>query len=420
MMGIEIRKLAAEPVDASSVRVYRVVFGGLMVLAVARFFVHGWIDSYFYEPTHFFHYYGFSWVKAWAYPGMYVHFALMGTSAIAFMLGYRPRLAISGFGVLFAYQHLIDKTNYLNHYYLVVCLCVLMAALPLWRGATIPRWALWALRGQVAVVYLFGGIAKLNPDWLVHAQPMRIWLAANTDFPVIGWLFEHAWVAHGFSISGAVFDLGVVPALLHRRTRPYAYVAVVGFHLVTMKLFMLGMFPWIMMASSLLFLPPDWPRQWLGRSTLAHKRDAHVTAPRWLAVWFALQLLIPLRHVLYPGAVTWTEEGYRFSWNVMRMEKTGSVDAIVTEPSTGRRWVVNPTDYYTRYQTKMMSTQPDMILELAHVVAADFRARGIRDPEVRIDAMAALNGRRRARLIDPTVDLARESDGLLPRPWILR
>ena len=139
-----------------------------------------------------------------------------------------------------------------------------------------------------------------------------------------------------------------------------------------------------------------------------------------LGAYFAFHVAMPLRHLLYPGDVLWTEEGFRLSWRVMLMEKTGAVSAHVLEPSTGKRWVVSPGEYFTRYQTKMMSTQPDMILHFAHLAAADFRARGVRDPEVRIDAVVSLNGRRRARLVDPTVDLARETDGLLPRRWILQ
>jgi hypothetical protein len=139
-----------------------------------------------------------------------------------------------------------------------------------------------------------------------------------------------------------------------------------------------------------------------------------------LACYFAFHVAMPLRHHLYPGNVCWTEEGFRFAWHVMVMEKNGSLELHVTEPSTGRRWEVMPSEYLTRYQTKMAATQPDMILQLAHIVAADFRSRGVRDPEVRVDAFVSLNGRRRARLIDPTVDLARETDGLSPRSWILR
>lgn len=447
-----LRAALLAPVDASSAAAFRVAFGLLMFAAVVRYFAHGWIAEYYVEPTHFFSYLGFEWVRPWPGVGMYVHFAVMGVLALSIAAGLYYRASVVGFGVLFAYAHLIDKTNYLNHYYLVICLCFVMALLPLHRrasldarrrpelgGATVPAWVVWALRAQVGAVYVFGGLAKLRPDWILDAQPMQIWLGASTDFPVIGGLFDEPWVAYAFSWAGALFDLSIVPLLLWRRSRPVAYVLVAVFHLTTMRLFQLGMFPWIMMASSLVFLPPDWPRQVAARwrrwrrgsagageiaadAAPAAPARARARAPRVvlavLAIHFALQLALPLRHLLYPGDVLWTEEGFRFAWHVMLMEKTGSVDARVTEPSTGRRWVVPPTAYLTRYQARMMSTQPDMILQFAHMVADDFRARGVRDPEVRIDAVASLNGRRRARLIDPTVDLARETDGLAPRPWI--
>jgi hypothetical protein len=294
----------------------------------------------------------------------------------------------------------------------------------------------WALRAQIGLVYVFGGIAKLKADWLFDAQPMQIWLSAHTDIPLLGPLLGERWMAYAMSWAGAAFDLSIVPLLLWRRSRPFAFAALVVFHLVTMRLFQLGMFPWIMMAGSLVFLPPDWPRRLaarLGRPAQAAASaalavpaaPAAATADRprlvlaLLGAYFAVHALMPLRHLLYPGDVLWTEEGFRFSWNVMLMEKNGSLDAHVLEPSTGKRWVVSPSAYLTRYQSKMMAAQPDMILHFAHLVAADFRARGVRDPEVRVDAVASLNGHRRARLIDPNVDLAREPDGLWPKRWIL-
>jgi vitamin K-dependent gamma-carboxylase len=374
-------------------------------------------------------------VKALPAPGMYIHFGVMAVLALMIIVGWRYRLAVALYGVAFTYVHLIDKSHYLNHYYLVSCLCALMAFLPLhrmWsldarrdpsvRGATVPAWVVWALRAQIGLVYLFGGIAKLNHDWLVDAQPLTIWLSANTDFPIIGGLFDDPVTAYVFSYAGLVFDLTIVPLLLWRRSRPFAYLAVIAFHLITAKLFMLGMFPWIMMASSLVFLPPSWPRRFVAGDTtvptaIANPRRRLVVG--LLGAYFALHAVIPLRHWLYPGDRAWSEEGFRFSWNVMVMEKDGSLELRVREPATGRRWEVMPSKYLTRYQAKMAASQPDMILELAHVVAADFRARGVVDPEVRVDAFVSLNGRRRARLIDPDVDLAAQSDGLGPRPWIL-
>ena len=175
----------------------------------------------------------------------------------------------------------------------------------------VPRWVLWTLRAQIGLVYVFGGIAKLKYDWLVDAQPMTIWLSANTDFPLIGPLFEQPWVAFAFSYAGIAFDLSIVPLLLWRRTRPFAYVAVIVFHLLTARLFHLGMFPWIMMACSLRV-----PARGLAAPTAAslrahvrrrRRRDAVAARARVvtgiLAAYFALQIALPLRHFAYPGDV---------------------------------------------------------------------------------------------------------------------
>lgn len=410
------------PVDGASVAAFRIVFGILLLVATVRFVAMGSIPEYYEQPTHFFSYYGFSWVKPWPAPGMYLHFGAMAVLAVAIIAGVRVRLAAALFGLLFAYAHLIDKTNYLNHYYLVICTCFVLAVLPapaLRAETAVPRWVLYALRAQIGLVYVFGGIAKLKASWLLDAQPMQIWLSANTDFPVIGPWLDHPAAAYVASWAGMLFDLSIVPLLLWRRSRPFAYVLVIGFHLITARLFHLGMFPWIMMASSLIFLDATWPRRFVAATRTAVSPRIRRAVPALVGAYFVLQLALPLRHWLYPGDVLWTEQGFRFAWHVMVMEKDGSVVLHVTDPATERRWDVRPTDYLTRYQAKMAAPQPDMILQLAHIVADDFRARGVANPRVTVDAFASLNGRPRQRLIDPTVDLAAESDGLGPQPWIL-
>ena len=413
-----LRSYLIAPVDGASVAAFRVVFGVLMLIATVRFVATGCVADYFIEPTHFFHYTGFEWVVPWPGLGMYVHFAVLMLLAVGIIVPRTTRVASALFGVGFAYAHLIDKTNYLNHYYLVICASFVLAVLP--RGAQVPRWVLGAVRAQIGLVYVFGGIAKLQADWLLDAQPLAVWLPANSDFPVIGSLFEQKWVAYVFAWTGAAFDLFVVPLLLWRRSRAFAYGLVVVFHVITARLFHLGMFPWIMIASSLIFLPPSWPRTLAPTLAAALTRaTTSRTSPRLLAVYFVIQLLVPLRHHLIPGNVLWTEEGFRFAWHVMVMEKDGSVVFHVVDLETDRRWDVRPGDYLTRYQTKMMAAQPDMILQLAHVIADDFRSRGITNPRVTVDAFASLNGRPRERMIDPEVNLARAHDTVGHAAWIL-
>ncbi|MDB4947018.1 MAG: Vitamin K-dependent gamma-carboxylase [Labilithrix sp.] len=426
------------PVDIASVAAFRIGFGLLMFAAGVRFMAHGWVHDEYEVPTHFFHYWGFAWVRPWPAPGMYVHYALMTAAAGLVVVGLWYRASIIAFGLLFTYAHLVDKTNYLNHYYLVSSLSLLMAFLPLDRAASVrvwrrpdeawstaPGWVLLLLRAQVGCVYVFAGIAKLESDWLVHAQPLTIWLSANSDFPGIGRLFAQKWTAYAFSWAGAFFDLTVVGWLSWRRSRVLAYVALAGFHLVTGKLFQLGLFPWIMSAVATVFFDPSWPRRALERiRVLAPLRGgaALPELPRWgrllASVFLAWHVVVPLRHWLYPGNQLWTEQGFRFAWNVMLIEKSGDLELSVVERATGRRSLVELRHYLTPYQIKMASTQPDMILELCHLVADDHARRGV-PVAVYADAHVALNGRRSAPMIDPSVDLSQVAEGLGHKPWIL-
>jgi vitamin K-dependent gamma-carboxylase len=428
------------PVEVAGLAAFRIGFGALLLVTALRYFGHGWIAEYFLKPSYFFKYWGFGWVQPWPGVGMYLHFALLAACALGVLLGYRYRACVVGYGLLFGYAHLIDKTNYLNHYYLVLCVCALMACLPLngaWsldarrdpsaRRACVPSWMLGALRAQFGVVYLFGGIAKLNGDWLLNAQPLSLWLGRSSDLPWLGPLLATASAAFAFSWVGALFDLSIVPLLLWRTSRRYAFLALVAFHLLTAQLFAIGMFPFFMICGATLFFDPDWPTRLLARLGWQSERTARGRGrqgvTRWampaLAAWFTLQLLLPLRHLLYPGQPCWTEQGFRFSWNVMLMEKNGTVDFRVVEPRTGRVFLASPGDYFTPYQTAMMSSQPDMLLEAAQVIAADYRKRGVVDPAVYADAFASLNGRPMQRLLDQTVDLSREVDGLSNKTWIL-
>ncbi|HEX8538597.1 MAG TPA: HTTM domain-containing protein, partial [Cystobacter sp.] len=221
------------PVDRASLVAWRVLFGLLMTVAVARFFAYGWIEEHYLAPRVLFPFAGLEWIRPWPGVGMYVHFVLMGLGALGIAFGVAYRLSALTFVLTFTYAHLIDRTYYLNHYYFISLVGLVMVALPLHREGPVPAWWLAVLRAQVGLVYVFGGVAKLKRDWLVHAQPLKIWLAASTDMPVLGRLFELPWAPHAFSIAGAVFDLGVVPALSWRRTRGLAFAAVVGFHVIT-------------------------------------------------------------------------------------------------------------------------------------------------------------------------------------------
>jgi hypothetical protein len=291
---------------------------------------------------------------------------------------------------------------------------------------TLPVAWLWLFRLQVGAVYVFAGLAKLQPDWLLHAQPLRIWLGASTGLPVVGPLLALPFVPLLLSWCGFLFDTTVVGFLLWPKARPYAYVMLLGFHAMTRVLFPIGMFPVIMSLAALVFFSPSWPRRLvprLGRAPLLLPPSA---PSRWAkaalsvgCVYAALQLALPLRYLAYDGNVLWHEQGMRFSWRVMVRAKGGGTTFVVYSPLRRHSYDVSPREYLTRLQEAEMSNQPDLILQLAHHIHDDFQRRGFGDVQVRADSRVALNGRRSAPFVDAHVDLSRVRDGLAPSRFVL-
>jgi vitamin K-dependent gamma-carboxylase len=448
-----LRSSLAAPRDIAALAAFRVAYGTIVVISALRFLLTGWIDQMFVMPRFHFSYWGFGWVSLPTAGITYALFVLMAVLGALVALGLFYRPAVGLLFVVFTYLQLVDVANYLNHYYLVSLLAALLFFMPLNRGfsldarlrpaiwsATLPAWCTYLLRFQIAIVYLNAGLAKATGDWLLHAQPLNIWLSARTDLPLVGPLLDRPDVAFVAAWAAFLFDTTIALFLLWRRARPYAYIAVLAFHLGTHLLFPpIGMFPVIMVVSALVFFDSSWPRHLAARARRIARRApalpsfAGAALPdkpfpvRRVSLWGAAaaglfvvaQVLLPLRAHAYGGNVLWHEQGMRFSWRVMSRAKNGSVSYLVRERSTGREWHVSPARYLTAKQEREMAVQPDLILQLAHHIADDFEARGRPGVEVYAEAWASLNGRRAERLVDPRIDLARQRDGLGVKDWIL-
>lgn len=423
---------ANAPIDIASLGAFRILYGTLMCAAAVRAMTTGWIEQVLVEPGFFFKYDFAPWMPVWSPTGLYVHLGLTALCAALVALGLFYRVAIVGFLIGFSGVQLMDLTNYLNHYYLVVLLGVLLAVMPAHRAFsldvrrrpalrldTAPAWTVGLLRFQLACVYVFAALAKLTPDWLLHGQPLGIWLSSRGETPLIGALVALPAAPLIMSWAGFLFDATIVLWLSWRRSRPWAYLAVVGFHGATGLLFDIGMFPLIMVAATPLFFDPSWPRRLFGGRAPAlgaptpGPRPPEPSAGRLnrvgvvvLGLWIAFHVLVPLRHYALPGDVLWGEAGMRWSWKVLVRAKDGAVTFHVTDPASGRRFIVSPGRYLQPRQESEMAGQPDLIHQLARHIAGDFAARGMGDVEVRAEARVSLNGRPTALLLDPTVDLA--------------
>ena len=435
------RRYYLQPTAIAPLATFRVAFGFIMLLSIIRFLWLDWVADQYLNPEVHFHYYGFDWVQVPGPSVLYGLFVLMGLAAMGIMLGAFYRLSAVLFFLTFSYVELLDLTYYLNHYYFVSIVAFLMiwlpanryAAVDVWRNPGlkvqhVPLWIVGVVRAQLAIVYVYAGLAKINYDWLFNALPLKIWLPAHNDLWLIGPLFQYEWVAYAFSWAGMLYDLTIPAWLLWRPTRPFAFVAVVGFHAMTGILFQIGMFPVIMIGASLVFFPSAWHQ----KSWQALLGTRIIGAPLWqpqawrakamgigLGVFFIFQLLFPWRYLLYPGNLFWTEEGYRFSWRVMLVEKAGTATFYVKDRKTGREGVVVNSEFLNRHQEKQMSFQPDMILQFAHFLHQHYEQQGMHDPIVRAEVYVTMNARPSQLLINPEVDLSRVTDGWAAKDWIL-
>ncbi|NOK59975.1 MAG: hypothetical protein GFH27_549291n167 [Chloroflexi bacterium AL-W] len=449
-----------EPVDGSSLALFRILFGVIMLWEVWRYVSKGWIDRYYIDPTFFFSYVPF--IRPWEGEGMYWHFGLLGLLSVMMALGLHYRIASILFFPAFTYVFLLDKTQYLNHFYLISLISLLLAIVPAHRAwsldrlrsrdtspGMVPRWSLAILRAQIVVVYFYGGIAKLNPDWL-QGQPIGMWLAQNSDSSILGPLLVQKWTGLVFAYGGLVVDLSVGFLLLFRRTFWLGVIIVLMFNLINADVFQIGIFPFFMIGALVLFPRPDWPRRLLDgkqpqkrvRRKNHQKTDSTAPLPEEilptsrrrmpvfelgsgvliilvLHLYLAANLTVPLRHWLYPSNVNWSEEGHRFSWRMKLRDKSVNLAMFATNPQTGERTEIDFDEWLTDRQRRKMSARPDMILQFAHYYADRYEEQhGIR-PIVNARAYASLNGRPPQVMIDFEVDLASQPVTLGASAWIL-
>ena len=137
-----------------------------------------------------------------------------------------------------------------------------------------------------------------------------------------------------------------------------------------------------------------------------------------LLLHLALQLLVPLRHFLYPGRVSWTEEGHAFAWHMKLRGKDAVARFVLRDPDGGVE-LVDPLHELPPWKASKMATRPDMVQQYARHLAAQREARGRPRPAVYASVYCSLNGRAPELLINPAVDLAAEPRNLARADWIL-
>ncbi|WP_178987054.1 HTTM domain-containing protein [Winogradskyella schleiferi] len=418
-------KFLFKHIDNSGLIVFRIIFGLLCALEAFGAIATGWIRRTLIEPEFTFSFIGFEWLQPLPGEWMYVYYFVMGIIGLFIMLGYKYHFSMLMFALMWTATYLMQKSSYNNHYYLLVLLSFLMLLLPANRYASIdaklnpslksismPSWCKWVFIFQLFILYTYASAAKFYPDWL-DGSVMEILMRNKANYILIGDLLQNKIVHYILSYGGIVFDGLIIPLLLFKPTRKYAFFVSIFFHLFNSFVFQIGIFPYMSLAFSLFFFEPKTIRDiFLKKKTLYKANNIlvpkHKTALiTFFSIYFIIQIGLPLRHHFFKDDVLWTEEGHRLSWRMMLRSKSGRTTYNVVNAETNEAIPIKLSDYLTKKQQRSASTKPDVIWQFSQHLKKDFAKKGI-PVKVFVKSYVSVNGKPSKQLIDPKVDLANE------------
>lgn len=420
-------KFLFKHIDNSGLIVFRIVFGLLCFLESVGAIFTGWVRRVMIEPEFTFTFIGFEWLQPLPGYWMYVYYCVMGVFGLLIMIGYKYRLSMLMFALMWTGTYLMQKSSYNNHYYLLFILSFAMVCLPANRYASIdvklnpnlksismPNWCKWFFIIQLLILYTYASFAKIYPDWL-DTSVIEILMSNKAHFPIIGEALQSKTVHYFIAYGGIFFDGLIIPLLLYRPTRKIAFFSAIFFHLFNSVVFHIGIFPFLSLAFCLFFFDPKTVRHlflkkkslYTANEVIIPKRANVITGV--FIVYFLVHLVLPLRHYFFKDDVLWTEEGHRLAWRMMLRAKKGSANFKVIDASNGDTIPINLNDFLSKKQKHNLGTKPDFVWQFAQYLKQTYADKG-KEVEIYARVYTSVNGKPYKQLIDPKVDLAKE-------PW---
>jgi vitamin K-dependent gamma-carboxylase len=418
-----MNKFLFKHIDNSSLIVFRILFGALIFLESIGAIVTGWIRRTLVEPEFTFNFIGFDFLQAIQGDWMYAHYIIMGICGIFVMVGYKYRISMLSFTLLWAVTYLMQKSSYNNHYYFLMILSAVMVILPAHKYASIDvkqnpsikrmsmsNWCRWVFIIQLFILYTYASIAKMYPDWLDLTVP-ELLMKSKQHYFLVGNVLQQKFMLYLVAYGGILFDLLVIPLLLWKRTRKVAFFISLFFHLFNSFIFQVGIFPYLSLAFAVFFFEPQFiQRLFLKRKTLFSEEKIEIPSHARVfktvfVLYFIVQIALPVRHCVIQDDVLWTEEGHRLSWRMMLRVKSATTSFRVVDKVTHLETRIKLEDYLTKKQIRSMSSKPDMMWQFAQRLKSVYAKNGMA-VEVYVKAYVGVNGRPKKQLINPNVDLA--------------
>ncbi|MEW5677525.1 HTTM domain-containing protein [Flavobacterium enshiense] len=412
------------PIDNAPLILFRIFFGFLFACEAFGAILTGWVKENFIKPQFTFSHIGMEWLQPLPGYGMYGYFIAMGILSLLVMVGFRYRLSLALLTVLWSGTYFMQKTSYNNHYYLLMLVALILLFLPAntyasldakrkpsLKSHTMPVWCSWVMIAQVAIVYFFATVAKFYPDWLDGTYTKSLFTGIPVNETIAG-VFKQPWFYLFIAYSGIAFDGLIVPALLWKKTRTFALIASLIFHIFNSITLQIGIFPYFALSFAVFFYEPETIRRIFFKhkpSVVVQEGEQNFTFRNilyWFFIpYFLIQLVLPLRHWMIKGDVLWTEEGHRLSWRMMLRQRSGFVAFKVVDKKTNMERYYPYYEKLTPKQQQAMSAKPDMIWQMAQRIRNEYRDKN-QEVAVYVNCSVSINGKPQQPIINPNVDLA--------------
>jgi|ERR1700736_2704848 vitamin K-dependent gamma-carboxylase len=126
----------------------------------------------------------------------------------------------------------------------------------------------------------------------------------------------------------------------------------------------------------------------------------------FVIIYTSLQILIPLRHLLYKRSLQWTHEGSNFSWRMMADRHEANVSITIEDPRTKDVYTQLPERLLNDKQLIMAHT-PYMLFQYIQFLKQHLKQQtDIKNPIIRADIQVSLNGKPFQYMFDPTCNLS--------------
>ncbi|XP_076330015.1 gamma-glutamyl carboxylase [Tachypleus tridentatus] len=433
-----ILRLLHRPTDPASLGVTRFLFGLMMIMDIPNERGLANADIMWGDPWKC-RFPLFNILRPLPLEWMYVIYFIMLIGAIGIMLGVFYRLSCVCFILPYWYLFVLEKSRWNNHSYLYGLLGMIFLVCDGHRycsvdglfkrkikNSQVPLWNYILLRGQIFLVYFIAGLKKTDKDW-VGGYSMK-YLSAHWVFDIFKFILEKEQIDY-FIVhwGGFLLDLTIGFFLFLDSSRPVAFIFCGAFHLMNSRMFSIGMFPYVMLATMPIFCSPDWPRPFISSSPAFLKCCLPVNEPHSgilivhtitessVSVWhkavvvglcgyFAVQAFLPYSHWLTKGYNTWTQGLYGYSWDMMVHNwKHLHTKVTVVESRTGQELYLDSEAWTHSWR---WTHHADMVKQFASCVANRLESQyNITNIEIYVDVWLSLNGRFSQRVYDPTVNI---------------